>query len=256
MVILGWGMWPAQAGELGDRIAHFPHWEKKPAVSAVAGDDLVYPAWMAGTWNVTSTLVDMKAPLAPQLTTPGFEGNRRYLDQPVEFQVRFVPEDRYQQINFLDFRALFALGGQSPQPGTKIVADRGFNGLNIGQAMLGKDAILSVRVDPSDPNRQTTQLRDGEKLVSVVTQRNTETPDEDKFIATEITQQIFETKTQIYLNEVETTTAYNLISEPDRHIVGDQITAIFLSPRDPNYFKASGRPVALYRYQLELWPGR
>ncbi len=32
------------------------------------------------------------------------------------------------------------------------------------------------------------------------------------------------------------------------------MTAIYLSPQDPNYFKAAGNPVALYRYQLTLQP--
>ena len=34
----------------------------------------------------------------------------------------------------------------------------------------------------------------------------------------------------------------------------DQITAIYLSPQDPDYFKAKGQPVALYRYQLSFSP--
>ncbi|MEL6327067.1 MAG: DUF6816 family protein, partial [Cyanobacteria bacterium J06626_23] len=33
-------------------------------------------------------------------------------------------------------------------------------------------------------------------------------------------------------------------------ITADQITAIYLSPRDPDYFKAFNKPVALYRYRL------
>ena len=35
-------------------------------------------------------------------------------------------------------------------------------------------------------------------------------------------------------------------------IEANQITAIYLSPQDPNYFLVANHPVALYRYQLEL----
>ncbi|MEW5859950.1 MAG: DUF6816 family protein, partial [Cyanobacteriota bacterium] len=37
-------------------------------------------------------------------------------------------------------------------------------------------------------------------------------------------------------------------------IEADQVTAIYLSPQDPDYFKAIDRPVALYRYRLQLLP--
>jgi hypothetical protein len=34
----------------------------------------------------------------------------------------------------------------------------------------------------------------------------------------------------------------------------NQVTAIYLSPQDPDYFAAGGRPVGLYRYRLEFFP--
>lgn len=58
----------AVALELAERLAHFPKWEKissaQPAVR-----DLVYPDWMAGSSEVRSTLVDLVAPLAPDIVT-------------------------------------------------------------------------------------------------------------------------------------------------------------------------------------------
>ncbi len=57
---------------------------------------------------------------------------------------------------------------------------------------------------------------------------------------------------QIYLNEVETTTAYQLLSSGA--IAANQLTAIYLSPQGPDYFAAIGHPVALYRYRLDLLP--
>ncbi len=79
----------SSALSLGDRLARFPDWGSKPALSAARGD-LVYPDWLQGNWLLTSTLVDLAAPLAPDLMTPGFDGNRERLGVPVTCPVRFV----------------------------------------------------------------------------------------------------------------------------------------------------------------------
>lgn len=231
----------AFASPLAERLQQFPHWDSKPTVQLAQGD-LFYPDWMAGTWQVTSTLVDLAAPLAPDIVTPGFESNREHLEQPIQFQVKFAP----QKPTVLGFPvAIFP----KHQP---IVAQRSFNGVKIAEAYLGKDAVISVKVDPENPNRQITFLRGKNQLISTVTGRSSENLNEHQFVATEITTQVFRSPSQIYLNEVETTTAYNLSSSGQ--VQADQVTAIYLSPQDPNYFTASGCPVALYRYRLELQP--
>lgn len=242
---LFWGWESAVlAGMLSDRISEFPEWRGKPALGAARGD-LIYPQWMAGEWRVTSILVEARAPLAPELVTPGFEGNLGSINQPVRFDVRFG-EGKSQPPSWSPFPI-----SQPPPIYPEIVADRAYNGLNIARAVLGDDAVLSVRVDPEDPNRQVTKFPGDRDLVSVVTSRGTETPQPGEFIATEIAQQIFEGESTLYLNEVETTTDYHL---EKGGISAVQITAIYLSPQDPNYFQAAGHPVALYRYQLKLEP--
>ena len=76
LIALGiWGSQPAWAGQLDDRLQQFPQWQGKPSVR-LATTELTYPSWLAGEWRVTNTLVDLVAPLAPALVTPGFEGNR------------------------------------------------------------------------------------------------------------------------------------------------------------------------------------
>lgn len=255
LILLFWSG-EAQAGQLAERLAQFPNWESKPLVSNAKGD-LVYPEWMEGTWTVTSTLVDQVAPLAPDVVTPGFESNRRYLDQPVSFQVRFRADS---ELALGISTRLFPLNIQretKSMASTKlntptIVADKAFNGLNIARAYLGDRAIQSVKVDPSSPNRQITSLRSGRQLTSIVTGRASETPAPNHFIATEVANQVFRGTSQPYFNVVETTTAYQLIESPQSVIKADQVTAVYLSPQDANYFKALERPVALYRYRLEL----
>ncbi|HEY9665522.1 MAG TPA: hypothetical protein V6C91_01895 [Coleofasciculaceae cyanobacterium] len=266
LVLLFWGG-EAQAGALADRIVQFPNWENKPPVTVAEGD-LIYPDWMAGTWKVTSTLVEQVAPLAPDVVTPGFESNRRYLNQPVSFLVRFqavsnppstISDYTIDGGSVLRFFPLTLRRSEpSPSPLSPetpvVVADRAFNGLNIAKAYLGDTKVQSVKVDPDSPNRQITSLRSGRQLVSIVTSRASEIPAPDRFIATEVSNQIFRGIPQPYLNQVETTTAYQLKRSPSVAIDADQVTAIYLSPQDPNYFNALERPVALYRYRLELVP--
>lgn len=249
----------AQAGELAERLGQFPDWKSKPPVTAATGD-LVYPTWMKGTWKVTSTLIEQIAPLAPEIVTPGFEGNRSHLKEPISFLVRF------QQLGkssswfgdwFIPFRTRRSRKNRSVfKPTSDVVADRAFNGLNIAKAYLGERIIRAVKVDPNSPNRQITLLRTGSQLVSVITGRASEIPAPDQFIATEVVNQVFRGTRRPFFNEVETTTAYQFNKSPSPIIKADQVTAVYLSPQDPDYFKALAKPVALYRYRLELVPAK
>ncbi|MFM2064084.1 MAG: hypothetical protein RLZZ507_3755 [Cyanobacteriota bacterium] len=233
-----------KAGELSARLANFPQWEKLTSVKPAEGD-LVYPNWMAGTWKVTSTLVDLAAPLAPDIITPGFEGNRSQLNQPVSFLVRFIKIK--PQISGLKILPKIDKQAQI------LVADRVFNSLNLSRAYLGDEAVLAVKPDPESPNRQITFFKGERQLISVVTARATETA-LNKFITTEVFQQYFKGGSRAYFNNVESTTAYHLLSTSNPKIEADQVTAVYLSPQDPDYFTAGSRPVALYRYRLEFSP--
>lgn len=245
----------AIAGPLSERLAQFPAWDERPPVQAAAGD-LYYPDWFRGTWDVTTALVDLAAPLAPEVTTPGFEQNRQRLNQPIVFQARFLPVDRPNLPRGFGFLA--------PLPtAAPIVADRAFNGLNLARAYLddSTDAensrVVAVRVDPTNPNRQLTVLRGDRRLVSTVSARATETPTPDEFVTSEIFQQEFRRPNQIYLNQVETTTHYTRLhplKDGDPSITADQVTAIYLAPQDPDFGQAGDRPVALYRYSLTFLP--
>jgi hypothetical protein len=220
----------ALAGELGDRLAQFPDWQSKPSMKRAKGD-LIYPDWFAGEWQVNTTLIDLAAPLAPEVVTPGFESNRQFVGKPIAFTVRFVESQR------------------------GLVADRAFNGLSLAKAYLGDRAVRAVKVDPKNPNRQVTLLRDERELSSTVTARATETGI-DRFITSELFQQEFRSPEQLYFNEVENTTAYLKQNRMEEAIVADQVTAIYLSPQDADYFRTQtlgiSRPVALYRYRMEF----
>jgi hypothetical protein len=251
-VLLCWfmSMNAVNAGLLDDRLASFPKWDNKPVVQPANGD-LEYPAWLAGTWTMTSTLVELAAPLAPDVVTPGFDSNQQYLNQPIACKVRFVPSSTLSTTR--EFLSMLPLKGLIKDP---VVSDRAFNGFNLAKAYMG-DSVLAVTVDPRSPNRQMTLLEGGRQLISVVTARAVETPEIDRFLTTELFQQVFRGVPNPYLNQVETTTAYQHLAETSAEkpaITADQVTAIYLSPQDPKYFKAGDRPVALYRYRLEFIP--
>lgn len=243
----------ARAGALTERIANFPRWQSFPPV-AVAKGDLIYPEWMAGDWEVTSTLVELVAPLAPEVVTPGFESNRKYLNQPVRFRIRFVEKKAAQEASASGAFFLKLKRNQISEDKPLVVAARDFNGLNIARSYLGEDAVIAVKVDPNNPNRQITLLPEERQLISTVTLRGSETPKPNIFLATEVTQQEFRSRAGIYFNQVETTTAYQYEPNSAVPIHASQMTAVYLSPQDPAYFKALGRPVALYRYELDFSP--
>jgi hypothetical protein len=235
----------AQAGALQARLDQFPDLRSQLPLSTAQGD-LYYPDWLAGEWNVTSTLVDAVAPLAPELVTPGFESNQRQLGKVVTFPVRFK-------------RTTAEIRPQGPfpvgfVPSQGVVADRVYNGTRLTEALMGKNILQSIQVDTRSPNRQVAKFHNGQELVTQISNRATEASTDREFISSELYQQEFRSATQIYLNQVENTIGYRLVSADPPRIEANQVTAIYLSPQDPDYFKARRQPVALYRYQMSFEP--
>ncbi|WP_235678216.1 DUF6816 family protein [Cylindrospermopsis curvispora] len=241
----------AKAGELAERLADFSHWQKLTSVKPAQGD-LIYPQWMKGTWKVNSTLVDLVAPLAPDIISPGFENNRKQLYQPINFLVRFI------EVTPQTSKSHF--WGKKEEKSKVLVADRVFNSWNLLKAYLGDRAILAVKADPQSPNRQVTFFRGEKQLVSLITDRATERPDQH-FITAEVFEQYFKGGSVPYFNMVESITDYHHLpgntlatfdssSAANPLIEAEQVTAVYLSPQDPDYFRAGSQPVAVYRYHL------
>lgn len=229
----------AMAASLPQRIAEFPRWSLVTEFHNTG--ELTYPQWFAGEWTATSILREQVAPLAPAILTPGFERNQVNIDRPYSFRVRFgSTTNTVAQGITVDINVGAA---------AVIKSDRTFNGEQIANAYLGANAVKSIKTIDQPPVTQITQLQNGIELRSTVTGYLSELINSDGFATNEVNQQVFQGKTT-YLNTVETTTNYHLINK--NYIAADQITAIYLSPQDPDYFRALQRPVALYRYTLEL----
>jgi hypothetical protein len=274
----------ANAGKLNQRLENWTQWEKLTELQPAVGD-LIYPQWMKGEWLVKSTLVDLVAPLAPDIVTPGFESNRQYLDVPISFKVRFIERSNMKNLT-PSFRTPLSLlrreegnGNRTPlsllrrgdggevnykAKENRVIADRAYNGLNLARAVLGENAVKAVKVDPDSPNRQITFLQSrcveeivcNRQLISIVKNRATENTADGRFIAVEVFKQLFKGGSRPYINSVESTTAYRQLSTalPSELVIeADQVTAVYLSSQDPNYFKAANKPVALYKYRLEFF---
>ena len=97
---------------------------------------------------------------------------------------------------------------------------------------------------------QITTFNSDNQLISTVVGRKQQTVSPTEFITSEITRQFFRRPTSVYLNFVENITKYNLINP--NLIKGEQISGIYLSAQDPDYFLAINKPVALYKYDLTL----
>ncbi len=240
----------AYAGPLQTRLEQFPDWRSPPLLQPAKGD-LYYPDWMAGKWNVTSTLTDLAAPLAPAIASPGFEANQKLLQQPVTFPVQFEPEKWSAAAPLPMPRSPFPVGVATPRT-LGIVADRAYNGMSLAEATLGKEILQSIKVDPRSPNRQVALFENGQSLTTEIGDRGFENPSEREFVSSELYLQTFRSGTQIYFNRVENTTAYQRVSLDPPRVEANQVTAIYLSPQDPDYFKAKDHPVALYRYRLRF----
>ncbi|AIE75138.1 hypothetical protein D082_26090 [Synechocystis sp. PCC 6714] len=232
---------PSLAESLPDRLEAYPQWSNLPSLEQRKGE-IHYPPWLAGTWQVTSTLLEQSAPLAPQIVSPGFTKNSTYLQQPVQFLVKFVDQTPLPEFNW----ALSDLVKNA----TVIVPDRRFNAEAITQAYLGQDVNITVQVKEQPSPRLITVFPQHQRLVSTVLGHSQASPDPEEFLASELTNQQFIAGTSQYLNQVETTTAYHHVG-PGK-ITASQITAVYLSPTDPDYFVARHRPIALYRYELTL----
>jgi hypothetical protein len=131
-----------------------------------------------------------------------------------------------------------------------IIPDRAFNGLSIAQAYLGAENVQQVIANKFNSIEQKTVFKQNNELISTVIGREQETISSDNFITSEVTRQFFRRPNSVYLNLVETTTKYHLIN--DNKIEATQITAVYLSTEDPDYFLAIEHPVALYYYTLNL----
>ena len=161
--------------------------------------DLVWPAWFAGDWEVSSEDVDVEGRGEGQESKEG-EG------PALRWHARFHAD---------------GTGGA--------VADRAFNAQAIGRAAFG-DHLLSVADDPANPNRQLTRLGGDRLLETTVVGRRSPLTGDQAFLADELSLQVLHGGFDPRVSRVEVLGRWQL--QPDGSITGEQWQVSYASPAD------------------------
>ncbi len=171
---------------------YFPSFLKRPGFR----DDLIYPDWFVGLWNVNSKIDD--------------ENN----EAPIFHSAKFV----------------YNSSGE-------LIADREYN--TKSYALSSKNSgFLSVKNDPTSPNRQFAKLTEDRYLETKVIGRQQEEINNNIFITDELILQILHTSDFSRVSQVETLTEFrkcgfdgdNLNATSDFDICGEQFQAIYNQP--------------------------
>jgi hypothetical protein len=122
----------------------------------------------------------------------------------------------------LDYEVRF-----STDPSGAVVGDRAFNATAIGRALLGA-ALLQVRNDPANPNRQIALLAGDQQLESTVVGRRSESPNPTGFWSDELALQVLHSPGDPRVSRVETLSHYS--QNPDGTVTTEQWQASYPSP--------------------------
>ncbi|KZR83828.1 hypothetical protein MITS9509_03251 [Synechococcus sp. MIT S9509] len=158
---------------LEQRFESWPQWSlPAPLPRPRAKQDLIYPDWFSGTWQVTSEALDDSGQAIPD-------------DRPLVHKVRFLRNRR-----------------------NELIGDRPYNATSVGKALLGEQ-LLSVEQDPNKVNRQLARFRDDVLLeTTVIGRRETSPKAASDFFSDELVLQILHGPGAPRLSRIETLTHY------------------------------------------------
>ena len=158
--------------QLITRLETWPAWSTPaPLPRPRPSDDLVYPDWFEGAWDVESI----------DLLTDGQQDN---IAKTLHHQARF-------QRNLQN----------------AVVGDRLFNATSVGQALLGGE-LLSVEQAPQQVNRQLARLSNDRLLESTVIGRLQTSTDSESFLSDEVVLQVMHGARAPRLSRIETLSRY------------------------------------------------
>jgi hypothetical protein len=113
-------------------------------------DDIYYPSWFTGTWQVRSICTDVMAPCDTVL----FGGETKYQNAQKEIGKPILYESRFLPVNV---PSSSLPGGETKDDDTGVcIADREFNVVSIAKATMGNASIVNVAT--STPNRLSVLL--------------------------------------------------------------------------------------------------
>ena len=158
--------------QLETRLEAWPSWpDPAPLPRPRTNQDLVYPDWFEGLWEVES--LDLLANGKVDESLP-----------PLQHLAQF---QRNQQ--------------------NDVVGNRAFNARAVGQALLGKQ-LLSVEQAPDQVNRQLARLSDDRFLETTVIGRKQSLIDASVFLSDELVLQVMHGTRAPRLSRIETLSRY------------------------------------------------
>ena len=157
---------------LEQRFSNWPAWTLPAPLPRPRGrQDLIYPSWFDGTWEVRSEQLDD-------------QGHRRNGEEPLLHQARF-------QLN---------------QRGD-LVGDRVFNARSIGDALLGAQ-LLSIEQDPDQVNRQLARLKEIDAGDDCDRSQRSNPREHSVFFSDELALQVLHGPAAPRISRIETLTRY------------------------------------------------
>ena len=158
---------------LAERFDSWPRWSlPAPLPRPRRRQDLIYPEWFEGTWQVTSEMLSGDGRPLPE-------------DEPLRHCARFLHNQRGE-----------------------LVGDRPYNAGSVGKALLG-ERLLSVEQDPDRVNRQLARLQGDALLETTVIGRRESNPGNPAdFYSDELVLQILHGPGAPRLSRIETLTHY------------------------------------------------
>jgi len=223
-------------------------------------DNTYYPEWMAGTWDVTQTLVNTETPLglkfvggpagSEAIAAESMKEQRRQLGVPVPLQLRWVPT-RFGVAEDRVFNSRERLNGFA---GRKVVASVEY--ANVGGS--NRASVLAMGGAEEDP-LQTTIVRfkgpAAQKTFLVAHGEDKISDGERTFACFEVLRSIFALTNQNTAPPVTTDTeTIWLFERKDADTVSARLRiASFLNAQsDSLYFEARNRAVSFADYTLTM----
>jgi len=237
-------------------------------------NELYYDSFLFGSWSVTANLKRKVYPFGPQYLPSKslLEGSpRNRIEQPgniVSYETHFFSTIANTASN----RATKELGLGVPK--TEIIADRGFNAVNMSSAYKQLAPVRELRWNPTkDPTRYTVLFdaglltkdmrplgeRKGE--VSITARRSETGSDTDSgdpvFCSAERSRSVMLSPGNVVISDTETVTEYRVVSKDGNHVKAISRIAVYLTP-NPNsregvlWQETGGKAVAFFDYEMDM----
>lgn len=237
-----------------------------PKLSPFANQELYYPTFMFGSWNVTATLKRKVYPYGVEVLPSRslLEGSPRNRRERVGNSVTYEQHYFSTLADTLSNQVTVNLGLGVPQ--SKIILDRAHSAKAISRAYQQLAPVQDVEWNPrTDPTRLTLlygQLTDDMRPLGqcrteiYVTARDSEFGNENcAFCACERNRIVMLSPGNVIVSDTEATTEYRLLD--DNTILAISRIAVYLTP-NPNsregvlWQQVSGKAVAFYDYEYKM----